>query len=49
VVWDNLTFSCSASNVWTLTQGKYGADGYCTGSPGRSPYTSISDLGYDDK
>ncbi len=49
VWWDNLTFSCGASKVWTLTQGKYDADAYCTGSPGRSPYTSISDRGYADK
>ena len=49
VMWDNLTFSCGASKVWTLTQGKYDADAWCTGTPGRSPYTSISDLGYADK
>jgi len=49
VWWDNLTFSCGPSKVWTLTQGKSESDGYCTGSPGRSPYTSISDLGYADK
>jgi hypothetical protein len=49
VVWDNLTFSCSASKEWTLTAGRYDADAYCTGTPGNSPYVSISDRGYNDR
>jgi hypothetical protein len=49
VVWDNLTFSCSASKEWALTSGRYDADGYCHGSPGSSPYVSISDRGYNDR
>ena len=49
VVWDDLVFVCMPTKVWVLAGGKYDADAYCTGTPGRSPYTSISDLGYADK
>ncbi len=49
VWWDNLVFTCTAAKTWKLTEGRYDADAYCTGSPRKNFYMWISDKGYADK
>lgn len=43
VWWDTLIYMCDAKLGWRQIVGKYGADGFCTGSTPQSPYLQVGD------